>query len=79
MDAKNNSTVIRFPIRRFPGFHRKCIQCRHPYRLPWMAATITDGRTHFCPPCYIHTLKVRNGYAPTQTATVRNGYAPGGE
>jgi hypothetical protein len=40
-----------------PGFPRNCIQCRRPYILPWIAATIRDGREKLCQPCNVDSLK----------------------
>ena len=53
-DLDNNIITIRFPVT---GYRRSCIQCRHTFRLPWVASTIRDGRTHVCPPCYVDRLK----------------------
>jgi len=54
--VENSTTIIRFPTRRLPGFPRNCIKCHSDYRLPWMAATVRDGREKVCPPCYVARL-----------------------
>jgi hypothetical protein len=54
---EKDNTVIRFPAYRPPGFTRNCIRCGNHYRLPWMAATIRDGREKVCPPCFVDSLQ----------------------
>lgn len=52
-----NNIIICFPVRRLSGFPRSCIKCHHDYRLPYVAATIRDGREKVCPPCFVDDLK----------------------
>ena len=54
---KKNNIVIRFSVYLLPGFHRNCIQCGYHYCLPWMAATIRDGREKVCPPCFVDSIR----------------------
>jgi len=52
MDKK----VLRFPT--MPGWRKNCIRCGDKYTLPYVAATIRDGRERICVDCFIHDVRM---------------------
>jgi hypothetical protein len=57
--------IIPFPIRgrrsslrhTAHGFFITCDRCGNPRLLPWMAATIRDGREKVCTPCFLDDVR----------------------